>query len=106
MVIFIDIHSLKRDQDTLRRQAELLEHASEPTLMRELGGAIVYWNKAAERLYGYTREEALDRRGTSCWRLRRDPTISTTRCVSTAGGPERWSTPCATVRRSRFTAGW
>jgi two-component system, chemotaxis family, CheB/CheR fusion protein len=62
VVILIDIDALKRDQERLRHQAELLDQAYEPILMWEIGGPIIYWNKAAEEIYGYSRAEALSRR--------------------------------------------
>jgi two-component system CheB/CheR fusion protein len=62
VVVLIDIDTAKRNQATMNRQAELLEQVREPILMWELGGTIVYWNGAAEAVYGYTREQALARR--------------------------------------------
>jgi two-component system CheB/CheR fusion protein len=62
VVILIDIDNLKRDQEKLRYQAELLDQAYEPILMWEMGGTVTYWSKAAEEVYGYTRAEALRRR--------------------------------------------
>src|SRR5262245_44366396 len=40
------------------RQADLLEHAADAILGWELGGGVLYWNRGAERLYGFTRQEA------------------------------------------------
>ena len=45
----------------LRRQAELLDLAHDAMLIREQGGAIRFWNQGAERLYGWSREQALGR---------------------------------------------
>ena len=44
---------------TLREQADLLNLASEAILVRDLDGAITFWNRGAETLYGWTRAEAL-----------------------------------------------
>jgi PAS domain S-box-containing protein len=44
---------------TLRRQADLLEQTYDPILVWEVGGPIVYWNLAAEQLYGFTKQEAV-----------------------------------------------
>ena len=46
---------------TLRRQSELLNMASDAILVRELDGTIRYWSGGAERLYGFTADQALGR---------------------------------------------
>lgn len=52
---------LERQAATLREQAELLDLAHDGILVRGLDGVIRSWNRGAERLYGYTREEAVGR---------------------------------------------
>jgi two-component system CheB/CheR fusion protein len=59
VLALIDVDTLKRNQETLRQQTELLNQAYEPIVMWEIGGVISYWNRAAEDAYGYTRDEAL-----------------------------------------------
>ena len=44
-----------------RERAELLELASEAVIVRDLRGAIRFWNSGAESLYGWRREESLGR---------------------------------------------
>jgi PAS domain S-box-containing protein len=51
----------ERGSEQLRRQAELLDVASEPIFAWDMERGIVFWNKAAAETYGYTREEALGR---------------------------------------------
>ena len=48
-----------RGDARLRRQADLLEQTHDAVLVWQLGGEIEYWNRAAEQLYGYTRDEAI-----------------------------------------------
>jgi PAS domain-containing protein len=44
------------DWRTLRSQAQLVELAPEAILVREVGtGTILFWNRGAEDLYGWTR---------------------------------------------------
>src|SRR6266566_4503388 len=43
-----DITERKRTEALLRRQAELLEQTSDAVFVWELGGAILFWNHAAE----------------------------------------------------------
>ncbi len=45
----------------LREQAALLDEAGDAILVCDREDCIVYWNRGAERLYGWPREEALDR---------------------------------------------
>src|SRR5262249_23859119 len=56
-----DITERKRAEDMLRRQADLLEQTYEPIFVWEFGGTITYWNRGAEQLYGYTKDQALGR---------------------------------------------
>ncbi len=44
---------------SLRDQAALLDLSHDAIFVRDPAGAVVYWNVGAERLYGWTREEAL-----------------------------------------------
>jgi diguanylate cyclase (GGDEF)-like protein/PAS domain S-box-containing protein len=45
----------------IRDQAALLDQARDAIAARGLDGRILYWNKGAERLHGWTREEMLGR---------------------------------------------
>jgi PAS domain S-box-containing protein len=57
-VILRDITERKRVEERLREQAALLDHAQDAILVRNLSDQILFWNKGAERLYGWTAEEA------------------------------------------------
>jgi len=56
-----EITERRRAEERLRRQAELINLASEAILMWEFDGAIIYWSDGAKGLYGYSREEAAGR---------------------------------------------
>ncbi len=56
-----DITERKRAEKALRRQADLLEQTHDAILVWEYPPAIVFWNRGAERLYGFSRGEALGR---------------------------------------------
>jgi PAS domain S-box-containing protein len=43
----------------LREQSQLLDLANDGIFIRSLDGSIYYWNEGAERLYGWSRQEAL-----------------------------------------------
>ena len=57
--ILRDITAQKTAQAALRQQAELLDQSYDAVFVWELGGAISYWNKGAQELYGFTPEEAV-----------------------------------------------
>lgn len=58
-----DISSKKAADATLVRQARLLDQVYEPILVLSMDERILYWNKGAERTYGWTAEEAQGRIG-------------------------------------------
>jgi len=47
---------------TLREQANLLELTHDAIFVRDIHDTITYWNRAAEQLYGWPRDEAIGRR--------------------------------------------
>ena len=59
----IDRDAVRRDEITqaLSRHASLLEQAHDSLLTCRLRGAIEYWSRGAQTLFGYTREEAVGR---------------------------------------------
>lgn len=56
-----DITERKRSRDQLREQASLLDKARDAILVRHFVHGIMYWNKSAELLYGWTAEEVRGR---------------------------------------------
>ena len=61
--VVIERETVRREEIALalRRHADLLEQAHDSLFTWPLGGAIDYWSRGAETLYGYSREEALGR---------------------------------------------
>ena len=45
----------------IRRQASLLDSAQDAIMVRDLQHRVLFWNKGAERAYGWTQQEALGR---------------------------------------------
>jgi len=54
-----DITGRKRTEERIREQAALLDKAQDAICLNDMSQEILYWNKSAERLYGWTAEEAI-----------------------------------------------
>ena len=52
-----DITERKRAEEQIREQAALLDQAQDAILVRDLDQNILFWNKGAEKIYGWTAEE-------------------------------------------------
>lgn len=48
-------------ESRIRFQAMLLDAVEQAVVARDLAGRVVYWNRFAERLYGWTAAEAMGR---------------------------------------------
>jgi PAS domain S-box-containing protein len=51
--------ALRKQEEDLQRQADLLNLANEAIFARRLDSRIIYWNRGAEQLYGYSQDEAI-----------------------------------------------
>jgi PAS domain S-box-containing protein len=60
-VILRDITARKRAEEQVVEQAAMLDQAHEAIVVRDLDNRIRYWGRGAERLYGWTAEEAVGR---------------------------------------------
>ena len=56
-----DITERKRAEDQIREQAALLDQAQDAILVRDLDQNILFWNKGAEKIYGWSAAEAIGR---------------------------------------------
>jgi PAS domain S-box-containing protein len=59
LVITSLVRRTRRLADRLRDRARLLDLTHDSVFVRNLGGAITYWNHGAEQLYGWEEEEAI-----------------------------------------------
>lgn len=60
-VYFRDVTGRREAERRLAQQATMLDKAQDAILVRALDDTILYWNKSAERLYGWSAEEAIGR---------------------------------------------
>jgi PAS domain S-box-containing protein len=54
----IDITARKQTEQTLTEQARLLDLSKDAIVVRDLKGRVMYWNRGAELLYGWSKGEA------------------------------------------------
>ncbi|MCY7383380.1 MAG: PAS domain S-box protein, partial [Microcoleus sp. CAN_BIN18] len=54
-----NISNRKRTEQAMQQNLQMLDLASDAFIIRELDGTINYWNQGAERMYGFSRQEAL-----------------------------------------------
>src|SRR4051794_16037665 len=56
-----DITGRKRQEERIREQAALLDKVHEGIMVRDLDGRVLFWNKGAEHLFGWTAGETIGR---------------------------------------------
>lgn len=54
-----DITERKRAEEQIREQAELLDQARDAILVRDLNHNILFWNKGAEKIYGWSAADVI-----------------------------------------------
>ena len=62
----------QRAEQQLRDQAELLDKAHDAIYVRDLDDHVLYWNRSAERIYGYSATEVGERRALDLGFLQRN----------------------------------
>jgi len=56
-----DITQRKRAEEQIAEQATFLDKAQDAIFVRDLKGKMLFWNKGAERMYGWSRQEVVER---------------------------------------------
>jgi PAS domain S-box-containing protein len=104
-VVGRDITGRQRAAAALRFQAAVLEAVGQAVVASDLDGRITYWNRAAEALYGWTADEALDRSASLMVPADADPANAAAIFAALRRG-ETWSGEFPMLRRdgTRFPA--
>jgi PAS domain S-box-containing protein len=56
--MFLNINERKRVEEACTKQSSLIDLSPDAIIVKNLDGTITFWNTGAEKLYGYTKEEA------------------------------------------------
>jgi PAS domain S-box-containing protein len=59
VLVFRDVTETRRELEARLRLAAIVESSDDAIIGKNLDGAIVSWNRGAERLYGYTAQEVI-----------------------------------------------
>ena len=101
-VILRDITERKRVEERLREQAALLNQTQDAIVVCDLDGRILFWNRGAERIYGWMAEEVIGRTLHKEWypsEVARQKHIEATRLLLESG---EWSGEMQQLTRDRL----
>ena len=56
---WLDVNTSENNSSVLREQAHLLDLMLDAIILRDMQGVIIFWNHGAEKLFGWTSDEAL-----------------------------------------------
>ena len=59
--LILDASERKQAEETVRRQAALIDEARDAIFVRDLQDRIVFWSKGAERVFGWSADEVRDK---------------------------------------------
>ena len=59
--IAFDFTELKQAETQIRELKEMLDESEDAIMVREMSGRVLFWNKGAEHMFGWTADEAMER---------------------------------------------
>jgi len=62
VIAIINVHAIRTAEETIKQLSEAVEFSSDAIIAADINGKIRAWNRGAEELYGYSREEAVGHR--------------------------------------------
>ncbi len=65
-----NITERKKAEEYLQKQAELIDLSPDAIIVKKLDDTITFWSKGAEKLYSWTKEEAIGQRASSLFRTK------------------------------------
>ncbi len=71
-----DITMRKQSEEKIREQASLLDKAQDAIYVRDLEHHIIYWNKSAQRLYGWAAEEVIGKNANKLLHIKELPELT------------------------------
>jgi diguanylate cyclase (GGDEF)-like protein/PAS domain S-box-containing protein len=93
-----DVTPYRRAQEALTRQALVFDHLYDAVIVTDLQGKVIDWNRAAERVYGFTRGEVLGRT-VELWLYPEEARDLTGRILETLDGDGRWQGEVRFIRK-------
>ena len=95
--IYRDISERKRTEEALRREAFIFNNLYDAVIITDTHGQILNWNAAATKMYGYNKEEVLDKY--SYLLNREDGEKVTGEIISAVAQNGRWSGETKFIRK-------
>lgn len=80
-----DVTEKREHEKRLEQQAALLDKAQDAIIVRKVDGTVTFWNKSAERIYGWFAEEAVGRKKTELLNPDREAYEAATRTLRETG---------------------
>ncbi len=59
VIVFHDITERKKTEEAMVKQAELINLSPDAIIVRKIDGTITFWSDGAEKLYGFSKDEAI-----------------------------------------------
>ncbi len=95
--VSFDVTEREHEARSARFRARVLEAIGEAVIATDTDGVVIFWNRAAEKLYGWTKEEALGQDVRAMTQAQ--PTAPANAGVDLANPPDQWSGEYTVTRK-------